>query len=81
LAVRGSRPCEWIGQRVAALGAMGRLGAGAVLVQLLEADGDAEVTAAIAAGRKLNEWQVWGITQSFQQYRDSSGPLTRTQCR
>jgi hypothetical protein len=61
---------EWTEQRIANLGGTGTWGAGAVVVQLLQAVDDKALRAAVAAGGELDEWARWGVTETLVKYRE-----------
>jgi hypothetical protein len=61
---------EWVQQRIENLGTLGRWGAGAVVVELLQAVDDKALRAAVAAGAGLDEWARHAVGEWLREYRD-----------
>lgn len=64
---------EWVEHRLAGLGSVRTLPACRVYAGLLEAAGDAEIKAAVAAGGNLNEWTRWDVLTALKAARDKAG--------
>lgn len=64
---------EWVRRRVAGLGIAASRPAGRVVVQLLQAEGDKAVAAAVAAGRELDPQDRHAVLQALEACRAQAG--------
>jgi hypothetical protein len=63
---------QWVAIKVAGLGGLAGWGSGKAVAELLQADDDQAVQAALAGAKGLDEWERWGVLQGLQALRESA---------